>query len=301
MAYVLVATRIPSEQAEYLDLLIEKGIAKHRADAIRCIIEERMRADKERERLGKDDVPLPEVQKREYVAPPKIPKGPYRWGSQPKFVMYHSPNKANRPESSGMTANQLAEAFEKEYYERYGVPPVAIRTEIIESDEGLTMKASEEKGLEASEDAQFVEEIPTVRIESVPRESEDSPRIVKVSYPPIYGGSSEDPEKIGDDSEEDPSGDPSEIGEESEGIPSEIIPEEPVKEASEDSPILDQKPIIPEASGEDGEAEPPPVLPQAPSFPSPGPFGLRAEPDLSGWSEEEIREYRKKFPSNRER
>lgn len=279
MAYVLVASRIPNNQAEYLDSLVESGKAKDRADAIRKIIEERRLLDAER--VEYQD--LPYVQKRERLAPPPGPPGIPGW--YPKFKMYHSPSKDKPKDPNELTANKLAEAFEREYLERYGTYPVAIRTEIIETSDGLEVKASEDKGLEASEDTHFVEDVPVVKIEEIPRESEESPRIIRLELPPIYGGSSEDPEEesseIGDDSEEDPE----KIRTESEEIPSEILEAE--------SPE-----IIPEGTGGNGEAEPPPVPPASPLLPPRTDyFGLKKKDvDFTGWTEEQIRAYRRMFP-----
>jgi hypothetical protein len=302
MAYVLVASRIPNNQAEYLDSLVESGKAKDRADAIRKIIEERRLLDAER--VEYQD--LPYVQKRERLAPPPGPPGIPGW--YPKFKMYHSPSKDKPKDPNEMTANKLAAAFEEEYRQRYGFPPVAIKTEIIETSDGLEVKASEDKGLEASDGACFVEDIPVVKIEEIPRESEESPRIIRMELPPILGGSSEDPEEIpseiGDDSGGESGEDPEKIGTDSEGDP---------EEASEDSPsdsseIIEGIPseiaseiipeTVPEGTGGDREAEPPPVSPASPLLPPHKGYWRIGErpPDLSGWTEEEIRAYRRMFP-----
>lgn len=256
MAYVLVASRIPGDQVEYLDSLIAWGLAKDRADAIRKIIEERKQSD-----TGKDESgyrPLPFVQEREYIAPPPVPGPGNRFNSQPKFKMYHSPSKNKPKDPNEMTANKLAEIYGEEYRAKYGKDPVAIRTEIKETSEGLLIKTTEDKSLEASEGTQFLEEIPIIKVEDATPITEESPRITRVELPPILGGSSEDPE-----------------GESSD------VPEK----------------TGPNGHGENGEAKPPPVPPVSPLLPPRDYFGLKkSEVDFTGWTEEQIRAYRRMFP-----
>ena len=167
MAYVLVATRIPGEQAEYLDMLISQGIAKHRADAIRKIIEERMRADDKRNRYE----PLPYVQKREHLAPPKDPNAPKGIpGPYPHFVRYHSPNPLNRAEGlaaitpeererlglDGNTANKLAELYEKELLEKHGTIVKEVKRD-LDDKVTITIEPHESNGFEIITDKSILE------------------------------------------------------------------------------------------------------------------------------------------------